>query len=244
MSCPVLIPAARPGGPDELGPHLEGVRASLPMPHGGRDHDGLRSAHRPGSLDAGIVRGGRIQLARFRRLVAATVVIAVPLMAGCQEGSGAVASASPEATASARAAASPSSSATGEKTRADVVSDARFATKGFDGGLRIAKDPLKRECVVHATALSTGVPGKEELLGVVRGLELLGWHLDGEASMTEGTFLEAGEWSVTLGAGPVPDAGKAQASPNTGALAFGASGVCSRSPLPSPPLPLPLPPTP
>lgn len=107
----------------------------------------------------------------------------------------------------------------------------------FDGGLKIADDALKRECVVYATALSTDVPGKEELLCAVRRLELRGWQLDSEVSMTEGTFLKSGEWSIILGVGPVPDQVKAQASPNTGALAFSATGVCTRSPLPSPPLP-------
>ncbi len=115
-----------------------------------------------------------------------------------------------------------------------MLNDARFATKSFGGDLLIHKDPLKRECVIHATALSKDIPGKDELLRIVGRLELRGWQLDGEASMTEGTFLTSGKWSITMGVGPIPDEAKAQASPNTGALAFSATSACtSRTPVPS-----------
>ncbi|WP_405816607.1 hypothetical protein OG241_18520 [Streptomyces sp. NBC_01390] len=181
-------------------------------------------------------------MTRLRRLVATAAVVAVPLISGCQGSGDVAASASPEAAVSARPAAS--SAAVG-KTQADVVSDARFATTGFDGGLRLAKDPYKRDCVVYATALSTGIPGKGELVATVSKLEKRGWRLDGPISMAEGTYLESGEWSVILGVGAVPDQAKEQSAPYTGALAFGASGKCKRSadPATAPPLPPTLPST-
>ena len=156
------------------------------------------------------------------------------LAVGCQESGGAAAE-SAEATGSARTAAS--SSPAVEKTREQVMSDFRFAAVGLGEQLTIT--PLA-ECTISALALSLDPMGKEEVVHIVRRLEKRGWQLEGEVSPEGGTLLSVGKWDTFVGAGPLPDELRAQASPNTSGLTLSTTGACaSRPPVPSTEAPLP-----
>ena len=162
------------------------------------------------------------------RVVAGAIMVGL-LGVGCGGSKGASAPSSEPTRAKAS---HPLASGTGEKTRAQVVRDLRYAFGDVGEGFVVAKDPLGRECVVNGTALSRKIPRKEELLRGVRLLKERGWRPDGdlmEMSPAFAAFLNLGEWSVTAGVAPVPDDVKEQAAPNAGMLTVSATGSCKSS---------------
>ncbi|MFF7542728.1 hypothetical protein ACFZCU_03690 [Streptomyces canus] len=136
-----------------------------------------------------------------------------------------------EASATAGLAASPSP---GAKTRDEVISDFRYATKSFDLGLTVVKDPMNRECVADATAFSRTEPGEKDLLRVVNRLKERGWRLRGEVDTDGATFLESGGWETITGVGPLLGETADQHSSAAGALALSAMSTCTKPPSPSP----------
>ncbi|WP_143663569.1 hypothetical protein [Streptomyces sp. NRRL B-24085] len=168
----------------------------------------------------------------FRHARTAVAVAAVLLATACQENVDPTAAPQSHSAASATAglAASPSPAA---KTRDEVISDFRYATKSFDLGLTVVKDPMNRNCVAHSTAFSRTEPGEKDLLRVVSRLKERGWRLRGEVDADGATFLESGGWEAITGVGPLPGGTADQHSSAAGALALSATSTCTKPPSPS-----------
>jgi hypothetical protein len=185
----------------------------------------------PGSRRRVIPWGEALNL--FRHARTAVVVTAALLATACQENSDPAAAprSRSEASATAGLAASPSP---GAKTRDEVISDFRYATKSFDLGLTVVKDPMNRECVADSTAFSRTEPGEKDLLRVVNRLKERGWRLRGEVETDGATFLESGGWEAITGVGPLLGETADQHSSAAGALALSAMSTCTKPPSPSP----------
>ena len=167
----------------------------------------------------------------FRHVRTAAVVAAALLATACQESSDPAAAPESRSEATAGLTASPSPEG---KSRDEVISDFRYATKAFDLGLTVIKDPMNRECVAHSTALSRTEPGEKDLLRVVSRLKERGWRLRGEVDADGGTFLESGGWEAVTGVGPLLGETADQHSSAAGALALSATSTCTEPPSPSP----------
>ncbi|MET7737731.1 hypothetical protein ABZT02_41495 [Streptomyces sp. NPDC005402] len=169
----------------------------------------------------------------FRHARTAVAAAAVLLATACQESTDPAAASQSRTAASATAELSTSPSPAA-KTRDEVISDFRYATRSFDLGLTVVKDPMNRECVAHSTAFSRTEPGENDLLRVVSHLKERGWRLRGEVDAGGATFLESGGWEAVTGVGPLSGETADQHSSAAGALALSATSTCTKPPSPSP----------
>ncbi len=160
-------------------------------------------------------------------------------LAGCAGGTGAPAATAQAPAASAPAADAPEPSGAkapdrtaaahrelAQKTRLQVVDDLRHVAEGMgDEALRFVQrgDARMDACMLDAGMLTPEAGGRAELLALVGELRRRGWRSDGEVAPGEEgvqATAEAGDWTVIVGLGPVPEQTRARAGANRGVLAI------------------------
>ncbi|UQS28704.1 hypothetical protein J5J01_16800 [Streptomyces fradiae] len=173
---------------------------------------------------------------------AAAGAVALSLfLAGCAGGTGAPAATTPAARtpASAPAADAPESPGAkapdrpaaaprelSRKTRQQVVDDLGYMAEGMgDEAPRFLRrgDAHMEACMIDGGTVTPEVGGRAELLMLVERLRRRGWTSDGEVVPGEEgvqATATAGDWTVLIGLGPVPEQIRTQAGANRGGLAL------------------------